>query len=357
MSIIVNGVAYSLDQLKKGEFHINTPFEKSTLEFCNEWLSGKELFEIQTSGSTGAPKQISFTRTQLEASAKLTEKAVQLKKGYTALVCLDTKYIAGQMMLVRSFVTGMNILAIEPSANPFQGLAKETSIDFVALVPYQIQAILASEEESWFNRIGKIIIGGAPFSPDHAERLQHYSCSFYATYGMTETLSNIALQKLNGEYRQDHFHPVSHVTIEKDGRGCLVANVPHASKDKIITNDLIELNADQSFKIIGRLDNLINTGGVKISPEVVENKIKRIFSELHIFHRFFIAGQPDQKLGNKIVLIIEGEPIQSTALDLLTFHLKSELLKYEIPKEISFISKFIETETQKVNRKKTLALL
>lgn len=357
MTLFLNNHFYSLDDLKKGHFNFSSPFEESTLKFCQEWLNGRAHFEIQTSGSTGTPKKISFTRQQLEASAKLTEAALDLKRGFNALVCLDTKYIAGQMMLVRSFVTGMNIIAVEPSANPYESLSGEIQIDFVALVPYQIQAILKSKNRERFNSTKKIIIGGAALLPDLISQLQNYSCTFYATYGMTETISHIALQKLNGSDKQSQFRPLPTIRVEKDDRGCLVINAPHASTEKIITNDLVELNDDQSFKILGRWDNVINTGGVKISSEPLEEKIKLIFNALQLNNRFFIAGVADEKLGSKIVLVIEGESFSEQQLSSIQNQLKISLAKYEIPKELKFVASFIETDTQKVNRKKTLELL
>jgi O-succinylbenzoic acid--CoA ligase len=357
MVFFLNDKSYSISDLRTGAYQANTSFEKSTLDFCNDWLNEKKYFEIRTSGSTGAPKKISFARKQLEASAELTADALQLKKDFNALICLDTKYIAGQMMLVRSFVTGMNIIAIESSANPFDAISKELKIDFVALVPYQVQAILNSTHSSRFNSIRKIIIGGAPLNTDVIKQLQSYSCAFFATYGMTETISHIGLQKLNGKDRQTHFHPLRSIKLEKNERGCLVIHAPHVSKEKIVTNDLVELSNDQSFKIIGRWDNIINTGGVKISPEAVEEKIKKIFDELQLAYRFFVSGLPDEKLGTKVVLIIEGDPFTFDQQNSLERALKAQLAKYEIPKETKFVSDFIETETLKINRKETIKLL
>ncbi|HEY5826038.1 MAG TPA: AMP-binding protein [Cyclobacteriaceae bacterium] len=357
MTFLLNGVPYSPDQLKEGQFNFNTPFEESTLAFCKGWLNGKDHFEIQTSGSTGTPKKISFTRKQLEASAKLTETALSLKKEFNALVCLDTKYIAGQMMLVRSLVTGMSIIAVEPGSNPFDQVSSEVQIDFTALVPYQIQAILNSEQADHFNSIQKIIIGGAGISNDLVDELQDYPCSFYATYGMTETISHIALRKLNEKDKQDYFHPLPSVNLRKDERDCLIISAPHVSETEIVTNDIVELNEDQSFKILGRWDNVINSGGVKISPEPVEEKVKNLFNKLQLSNRFFLAGVPDEKLGMKVILVIEGKSFSESEVNKLHSELKKELSKYEIPKEVKFISSFIQTETQKINRKKTLELL
>ncbi|MEQ8425252.1 MAG: AMP-binding protein, partial [Cyclobacteriaceae bacterium] len=160
-SIIVNGVAYSHDQVVAGAFVANSNFERSTLSFCQAWFTDKNTFSLMTSGSTGPPKEVTFTRDQMIASAKMTGDALNLKSESTSLVCLDTKYIAGQMMLVRSFVIGMNIIAVEPGANPLNTFSKNQSIDLAAFVPYQVQAILNSAPEKLDN-VKTAIIGGAP---------------------------------------------------------------------------------------------------------------------------------------------------------------------------------------------------
>ena len=353
ITLWLKGKTYSLEELKEGTIPSSTSFEESTLLFCKEWLNGKAAFEIQTSGSTGIPKKISFTRNQLEASAMLTAKALDLKNNFNALVCLDTKYIAGQMMLVRSFVTDMNIYAVEPSANPFAHLTTATKIDFVAMVPYQLQALLDTTHAYRLNDVHTIIIGGAATSSGLVERLQNYSCHCYATYGMTETISHIALRKLNGKNSEEYFHPLQSVHLTKDERDCLVIQAPHITEEQIVTNDLVELKEDQSFKVLGRWDNVINTGGVKISPEGVEEKIKSVFAQLALPNRFFLAAMPDEKLGSKVTLVIEGVAFSSSTLNSISEQLAKSLSRFEIPGDIKFIAAFTETDTQKINRKKT----
>jgi len=353
----LKGRVYSLEELKEGAGSSSTSFEESTLTFCKDWLNGKADFEIQTSGSTGVPKKISFTREQLEASAQLTAKALDLKNNFNALVCLDTKYIAGQMMLVRSFVTGMHIYAVEPSSNPFASLDSKIKIDFAAMVPYQLQALLDSPNEDRLHSIHTIIIGGAATSNGLIKRLQNYSCRCYATYGMTETISHVALRKLNGANSEEYFHPLDSVHLAIDHRGCLVIQAPHITEEQIATNDLVELKEDQSFKILGRWDNVINTGGVKISPEIAEEKIKAVFAQLALPNRLFLAAMPDEKLGSKVTLIIEGNPFPASMLDSISEELMKSLSRFELPRAIRFIEAFEETDTQKINRKKTTDLL
>lgn len=353
-SIVVNGKGFSRDQIVNNSFDTVSSFEMSTLNFCRDWLMGKDQFTIQTSGSTGAPKKISFSRDQMIASARMTQAALGLEEGETALVCLDTKYIAGQMMLVRSLVIGLNIIAVSPSANPFESIDTNQKVDFIALVPYQLQAIL-DESPNRLDTVRIAIIGGAPVAASLRERLTAVKCAIYATYGMTETLTHIGLMQLNGDNSQDYFTTLPDVEIQKDDRGCLIIRTSFLT-GPITTNDLVELNLPNEFKWLGRWDNVINTGGVKVIPEKIEKQIEGIFRSLNITPRFFIAGRPDLHLGLKISLVIEGKPFNEDVQRHLQSEMKRLLDKYEIPKEIKFLEKFVQTETGKINRPKTIHL-
>lgn len=344
-SLSLNGKTFSIEEMKaisSGE----SEFEKSTLRFCTAWLSGQNEFKITTSGSTGTPKEITISREAMEASAQMTIQALQLKASDTALVCLDTKYIAGQMMLVRSLLADMNVIAVEPSANPISNVSQ--SVDFAALVPYQLEAILNQSPEK-FNKVRCAIIGGAAVSNSLKNKIQKSSCAIYATYGMTETISHIALQKLNGLDAQDCFEALENIRLRLDERGCLCISVSHL-KEEIITNDLVELLTEKKFRWIGRIDNVINSGGVKISPEKVETAFEKIFDALGINNRFFVTGLPDEKLGQQIAVIFEGSPIDINFQRDILSEASKHLTKYETPKEFRFLDKFSETATGKINR-------
>jgi len=353
-SIVINGKSFTHDQIITNSFDAATAFERTTLSFCHQWLSGREHFTLQTSGSTGAPKEITFSREQMIASAKMTQAALHLKAGDNALICLDTKYIAGQMMLVRSFVIGMNILAMEPSANPLVKIKEEQQIDFTALVPYQLQNIL-SNNQLQLNNIRVAIIGGAPVDPSLQKQLQEITCNVYATYGMTETLSHVGLMKLNGPALENEFTTLPGVAIEKDDRGCLVINTDFL-KEPVVTNDLVEITKPDQFKWFGRWDNVINTGGVKVIPEKIETQLNALLKTYGIMGRYFVFGLPDTQLGQKVCLAIENTPLKTDILQGLQTEMKSTLSKYEVPKEIKFLERFEETETGKVNRLKTINL-
>ena len=347
----LNGKEFSIEELKSISVDKGlTEFEKSTLKFCRDWRSGQQEFKILTSGSTGAPKEIILKRSAMEASAKQTIHALQLKSEDTALVCLDTKYIAGQMMLVRSLILSMNIIAIEPSANPLDGIYQ--AIDFTALVPYQLENILSHSPEK-LDTVSCAIIGGASVSNSLKEKIKNSKCAIYATYGMTETISHIALQKLNGDDAQDYFLALENIHLRLDERGCLCIRVDYLNEE-VITNDLVELVDHKKFKWLGRVDLVINSGGVKIIPEKVEAVLQKIFDSLQIKNRFFVAGLPDEKLGQRAIVILEGTSIDQSLVEKIIIQASKQLFKYEQPKEFKSIEKFEETATGKINRTATL---
>jgi o-succinylbenzoate---CoA ligase len=349
---------FSLTEIKNGVYPDSLPhFGKSSLDFCYEWLNGKETFILQTSGSTGMPKKISVTRNQLKASARLTAEAIGIQKNDTSLICLDTRYIAGIMMIVRSLETGMNMIIVEPSSNPLEKLEEDDTIDFTALVPLQLETILKSPQREKLNKIKNVLIGGAAINPKTIKELEGLICSFFATYGMTETLSHIALQKLNGINAQHFFQVLPGITITQDERGCLVVNAPHISSDLIVTNDLVELPASSQFRWLGRIDTIINTGGVKVIPEKIEAAISVLLDELKISNRIFVAALPDALLGESVNLFVEGSPFPTQTEERIQHKFREALNKFETPKSIRYVSGFINTETGKINKIKTIALI
>ena len=331
----LNGKSFSyVELLAEALFLKNngTLFEKSIGNFLIDWLSNESFILVQTSGSTGKPKQIILQKDAMIASAKATVNFFKLQPKSTALLCLSVDYIAGKMMLVRALTFGLHLDTVEPSSNPLNEINK--SYDFVAMVPMQIKESLEK-----LNQIKTLIIGGAKVDYQLSEEILKTNCNAYETYGMTETISHIAVKKIG----EKSFSILPNIVISKDERNCLVIEAKELSDEKIITNDIVELISNEEFIFKGRFDHVINSGGVKIFPEEIEEKLAK-----HIFNRFFISSLPDEKFGEKVILVIEGSSFQ---IDTTIF---SELSKYEIPKEILFISQFAETETNKINRKKTL---
>lgn len=344
-SFILNGKNISAKDIRAGIITGKTAFEQSTLTFCRQWLNGQATFSFKTSGSTGEPKPMTFTREQMQLSAQQTIRYFNLSPADTVLVCLNTAFIAGSIMLVRTFESGAKIIAIEPRSNPL--LEVDTTIDFMAVVPLQLEQILSFPETKLkLEKCRAVIVGGAPISLALEEKIKQSSAKIYATFGMTETLSHFALRQINPIY-EEPFTVLEDVVIGQDERGCLTVSSPVTQHQMLITNDLVAIPSQNSFIWLGRVDHTINSGGVKIQIETLEKKIAKAFYELGLEYRFFITATPDDTLGEKVVLIIECEtPIR--ALDELNWSLFLD--PYEKPKEFLYAKRFIETPTGKINR-------
>lgn len=354
-SIVINGREVEIDNILNDSAEPKSTFEIAAFSFIQKWFSATEKFIQNTSGSTGTPKEIIITRQQMTASAKLTEEALDLKAGDSALLCLDPEYIAGKMMMVRSFITGMKIIAVNPSLNPFRNVSSTISLDFAALVPSQLYELMQSVEGDRLNTLKNIIVGGAELNKEVQKKLSRYSCQIYASYGMTETISHIALQPVNGSMASEYFTVLPGIKIASDERGCLEIEAQHLGK-KIKTNDLVEIRDTSHFKWVGRADNIINSGGVKIIPEKIEAEIQKISESLKINNRFLISSLPDSRLGNKIILLVEGL-IDHDLIEKIKLRLKMSLPPYEVPKEFYTNVDFIFTQSGKINRLATIRKL
>lgn len=319
-------LAYSL--IKEGKEH-----EIDLGVFLLDWLDDKETIELTTSGTTGAPKVITIKKQSMVHSAIATGNFFNLHPQDKALLCLPARYIAGKMMIVRAMMLGLELDIMVPSSH-LDDLLPHKAYDFVAIVPLQAENSLDK-----LHQFKKIIIGGAKVSDDLASKLKNIKSDIYETYGMTETITHIAAKKIGEAY----FNVLEHVSISNDERNCLVIDAQSVSDEKVITNDIVEILNEKQFKWIGRYDNVINSGGIKLFPEQIEAKLTS-----KIGNRFFITSLPDDILGSKVVLIIEGS---EQVIDTTIFN---SLDKFEKPKEILFVSEFVETETKKINRIRTL---
>lgn len=327
--------------------------------FLEDWFSEKEVILIKTSGSTGIPKSIELQKVQMQHSALATGIFFKLKEKTTALLCLPTVYIAGKMMLVRAITLGWHIDVVEANSNPLKECSK--GYDFTAMVPLQLENSMEK-----LSQIKKLIVGGGGVSNSLQEKLQYISTEIFATYGMTETSTHIAVKKLNNlptsqeegaivSPLREFYKTLPNTTIYRDERSCLVIKNPKISDNVIFTNDVVELISDTQFEWLGRFDNVINSGGIKLHPEKIEEKLAQIIKQ-----RFFVSGVSDEQLGEKLILIVECRRAQVSGfqgvLKNKIQNLKS-LSKFEIPKEIYVTNHFIETETKKIQRKRTLDLI
>ena len=349
-SLLLNDKSYRYEQIKAGDYTISSPFEERTLLFCHRWLNGENEFKQQTSGSTGTPKQIKITRAQMCISAELTISTLNLKANDIALVCVDTAYIAGKMMLVRGFEHQMNIEITEPTSNPLLTFSKP--FHFAAMVPMQIENILSDEStRGLISNCKAIIVGGAPVSIKLALQIAKLKTPIYATYGMTETVSHVALQKLSLPSK-DHFTTIGDVSINTNNNDQLTINGTITNNKELITNDRVNLLSPTTFKWLGRIDNVINSGGIKFQLEDVETSISLLFNDLNINYRFFVTKIEDEYLGDKIALYIEGEI--SFVLSNFKELLKQRLPKHQFPRALILTEKFIETGSGKIDKLATI---
>lgn len=322
-------LAYSL--IKEGKEH-----EHDLGVFLLDWLDEKETIQLTTSGTTGAPKNIAIKKQSMVGSAIATGNFFDLHPKDKALLCLPAKYIAGKMMIVRAMILGFDLDIMVPTSH-LDDLLPHKKYDFVAIVPLQ-----AENSFEKLHKFKKIIIGGAKVSDHLAFKLKDIKSEIYETYGMTETITHIAAKKIGEEF----FDVLEHVNISIDDRNCLVIDAPSISDEKVITNDIVTLENTKKFKWLGRYDNVINSGGIKLFPEQIETKLAS-----KITNRFFVAGLPDDVLGTKVVLVIEGNEYK------VETSLFNDLEKFEKPRDVIFIPQFIETGTNKINRIQTLNTL
>jgi O-succinylbenzoic acid--CoA ligase len=349
--LILNGQEIAYEDIKAGKVAGNTDFEEATLLFCRQWLNGQASFSLKTSGSTGTPKEIKVSREQMLASARQTINYFNLVPADSVLVCLNTAYIAGIMMLVRGFVAESKIIAVEPKANPLLDI--EQKVDFLAVVPLQLEEILTNDAtRDRLDRIRATIVGGAPVSYLLQKDLSRTAAQVWATFGMTETLTHFALRQLN-PILESTYTAFDETTISMDNKGCLVVSSAVTNGEELVTNDLVELKSLNEFEWVGRIDNVINSGGVKLQLELLEKKAQWMMVEQQLNYNFFIAAAPDKKLGQQVELVIEGEEDEQL-YDKIPWEDYFE--RFEKPRRIIFMPRFVYTPTGKINRKATIEL-
>lgn len=316
------------------------PWEFGIYSFIVDWISDKETMIVKTSGSTGEPMKMEVKKAGMIKSAEMTADYFNYQKGDKALLCLPADFIAGKMMIVRAFVSGLNLVTMEPSSDPTKNISE--AIHFAAMTPMQIYQVLKSSDGfEKLNQIKQLIIGGGDIDLILLEKIRKLQNESYHTYGMTETLTHIALKRLNGDMPDAYFKAMDGVSLETDNRNCLLIHAPHLPNQPIVTNDVVELKSENEFEFRGRYDNVINSGGIKLFPEQIEQKLKPFIKQ-----SFFIFGMPDEKLGEIAALVIEGK--ESTSLTNRIEELPFS--KFEKPKKILFRDKLIRTSSGKIKR-------
>ena len=319
---------------------IQTKFLQDLEAFLQEWHNDDPTVWVHTSGSTGTPKPLQVEKERMMASARLTCSFLGLKEGDSALLCMPLQYIAGKMVVVRSLIAGLRLIPIAPSGHPLKDL-KETPT-FAAMIPMQVYNTLqVPEERARLMEIKHLIIGGGAIDDVLAHELKDFPNHVWSTYGMTETLSHIALRRLNGTDTSDWYTPFEQVCIRLSEEGTLIIHAPNVCSEELKTNDIAEINEEGKFRILGRKDNTINSGGVKIQIEQVESRLKK-----HLDTPFLISARKDAKFGEIVVLLynkVENE-------DDIRRICESELPTYWVPKAYIGVDELPMTGTGKPDR-------
>ncbi|WP_394748627.1 AMP-binding protein [Spongiimicrobium salis] len=342
-----NGTSYNREELKEVAYSLvkeGEAYEQEIGDFLLDWLDGSDLIHVQTSGSTALPKHIRIKKQQMVHSALATGQLFGLEAGTTALHCLPSRFIAGKMMWVRALVLGWEMDYVAPSSK----LDIRKPYDFSAMIPLQLENALSN-----INYIQTLIVGGAPMSMELREKVQEKDTLIFETYGMTETITHIAVKKVNHQKaneNKDTFTTLPAVRVGIDARGCLVIDAPRISHAKVVTNDVVSLLSETEFQWKGRYDNIINSGGIKLVPEVIEKIVSAYISQ-----PFFVAGLADDSLGQRLVLLVEGSLDKTLLMDEISKI--SALDKFQKPKEIYCLPNFVRTSNGKIQRSNTLKML
>jgi o-succinylbenzoate---CoA ligase len=347
MKLIINKKSFDITKasLPKLDAYAEQPWQREIVQFLQLWYDSPEYIEQKTSGSTGTPKRIKLLKKTMLHSARMTNAFLGLHEQSVSLLCLPASYIAGKMMLVRAIAGNYSIIAVEPSANPFED-KKYPPLDFTAITPYQLVHSAKALSQC---KINNIIVGGSQVTTEMEKLVSSWPMRIFETFGMTETASHIALRRLNGVERSNYFHTLEGVELSLDKRGCLVVDAPHLTDEQLVTNDLAELKDAHTFRWLGRIDRVINTGGVKIFAEQVERKIQSLFNK-----PFFIAGLPNKTLGHQVVLVIESPDLPDEQLAQLYASMKEVLDRFEVPGRIICVPRFVYSEANKLLRDETM---
>ncbi len=319
-------------------------------ELLDEWNSPCDTITVHTSGSTGKPKAIRVEKSRMRASAAKTCRFLSLRRGDTALLCMSLDYIAGKMMVVRSIVGGMKLISVTPSSHPLRGIASPPH--FAAMVPMQVYSSMQDPEElDTLRHIRHLIIGGGAVDPGMARMLKSFPNAVWSTYGMTETLSHIALRRLSGDMASDYYTPFEGVALRQDDDGCLVVDAPDVCPATLHTNDIVEFHPDGvRFRIIGRKDNVIVSGGVKIHIEEVEQMLAP-----HLACDFAVSKRPDPRFGEVAVLVLANKGEKKRETDSVWKIISECLPRYWRPKEIIPVPAIPRTATGKIARAEVLS--
>lgn len=343
-TIAVDGITYTRQLFQSDEvpeFAHKSVFHYDTYRLIKAWYSDAPTIDVFTSGSTSnSPKTFQATRPMMVNSVQYTRDFFGLKQGDVALLSLPLGYIAGTMMVVRALVIGMDLKIAACRSRPLEEMCSSEAprIAFASMTALQVYNSLKYEADSAkLAAIKNLIVVGGPVNAKTEQILKKFPNNIYSTYGMAETLSHIALRRISGEFASDRYTPLNEVSVGLDAEGALIIDAPRVTAETIYTKDLAEIFPDGSFKLLGRTDNVINTGGVKVSSEYIESLIQPVIDGI-----FAISSVPDAKFGQAIVLVTEKD------VDIKLINQK--LPPYYRPKKVLRLDKIPLTKTEKINR-------
>ncbi|MGM0621858.1 MAG: AMP-binding protein [Bacteroidota bacterium] len=347
--IMLNGERIPVDEFFKKPH--KTGAEKELAGFLKEWYAPAGFIEVKTSGSTGAPKTIRLEKEFVAESAKRTLHFFKLKKNDRILHCLPLQYIAGKLMVVRALLGKLDLYLTEPTTD-FAFLEKD-KFRFAAMVPNQVTKILNAETSlgELLNNIEQLLLGGSSIPASLEKALQNVSTACWSGYGMTETATHIALRKINGTGADDWYHCLENIRVRLSAKGCLQIYLPGLEKPPLQTTDLAELKDEKTFRILGRNDNVIISGGIKFSPEQIEKKLEPFISE-----PFLIFSLPHESLGEQLVLVVEGK-VSDAETKRLRETCRRELEKFGQPRQIRFLPQLPRAANGKFSRKKVAEIV
>jgi O-succinylbenzoic acid--CoA ligase len=312
----------------------------SIVEFVQEWNNNSETLLIKSSGSTGKPKEFNIQKKYFIASAELSGTYFNYQKDQSIVLSLSIDTIGGKMQVIRALIFEMKLFVLENERNPL--LHFDQKATHISLVPLQVEEIIKHSPEK-FSLFNNVLIGGAAINPSLEEEIKSISGNFFESYGMTETLSHIAIREIK---KENYFTVLDGVTIIEH-EGCLVISAPTLSIFDLKTNDLVEIISEKQFRILGRKDLVINSGGYKFHPELLERKLSPFLKD-----SFFFIGEKNNEYGEIITLYIEDD-YTSQKVERINELLGTYFSKYEVPKKMYFVEEFIRSESNKILRFET----
>ncbi len=323
-------------------------WKQEVFRFLLEFTGPTDTVHLTTSGTTGRPVSLTARKEQLVASARRTLQFLGLQAGDKALLCLPARYIAGKMMIVRALTGRLDLHLTQPTTKP----AVRKRYDFSAMTPQQAGTLLhaAGGRES-LSRIHILLLGGGPLPPDLEKELSGLQTAIYHTYGMTETFSHIALRRITGPERSSLFNPLPGVKVSLAGDGTLVVHAPLLTKVPLKTRDLAVMDEQGRFRITGRSDNIINTGGVKVSPETIEAQLAGLIPA-----PFFVAAIPHPLSGEQVVLIIRRSTPSPSFMEKIRKAVRDLPDKISRPRRLILVNDLVYTGTGKLHRKKSMEI-